>query len=232
MGEETLESILEGADEEESQETEETTETEAATDVKEPEKTPEPPASSADSEVSALKAELARIRQQNRELKEKQEPEKKPDLWENTQEWESSLEKRFDSKLENTRIGMSEAFARKHYGDQDYEQKLDTFMSMVEKTPSLIADMRASSNPADFMYQAAKRQQMLDQVGDLDAYEKKVREKVEAELEEKIRKDYEQKLGKALPTSLSDTRAAGGLKTPVGDESLEDILGADAAHRR
>jgi len=232
MSEDTLESMLEGGEEEESQETEETTEAEATTDVKEPEQTPEPSASSADSEVSALKAELARIRQQNRELKEKQEPEKKPDLWENTEEWESSLEKRFDSKLENTRIGMSEAFARKHYGDQEYEEKLSAFMGLVEKTPSLIVDMRASSNPADFMFQTAKRQMMLDQVGDLDAYEKKVREKVESEIEGKIRKEYEQKLGKALPNSLADTRAAGGLKTPVGDESLEDILGADAAHRR
>lgn len=183
--------------------------------------------SDADAKVKAMEAELARVRAKVRE----QEPEKKPDLWENSEEWEKALESKLDGKIQSTRLGLSESFARDQYGEAEYNAKLDAFKGLVERTPSLIQDMLDAPNPAKFMYETASKHLMLEQVGDLDAYREKVRAEAIAEAEAKIRKEYEEKIGKALPDSLSSSRAAGA-QASVGDETLEDVIGLDATHRK
>lgn len=223
----TLEDVLEGAAE--------TPAEEPAGETPEPEKEPEKSTSPVDEDkVVGLTAELTRIRQKNRELEQENQTLKtpkteKPDLWADTEAWESSLRNEFQGEMLKTRISISEDMARSQF--QDYDEKASYFMEMAKKTPALVEDMRNAISPARFAYETAKRQMLVDKLGDPDAYEAGIRQQVRTELEAQIRKEYEDKLGKELPTSLSDTRAAGGVKTPVIDESLEDVMGRDATHR-
>jgi hypothetical protein len=227
---EALDDVLNGEPEPEKEP--ETTDVKAEPE-KEPEKAPETESSSDQDivmkEVNALKAELARIREKNRQLKEDKEPEPEPpNIWEDPDGRLKHIEDKFDSKLETTRLSMSEMYARKTY--QDYDQKLDVFMQMVEKNPALAVEMRSSQDPASFAYETANRQMTLDRVGNLDELEKKIKEEALKEAEAKAKAKYEELLGRELPDSLSDAKAAGD-NSLVIDESLDDVIGVDPRHR-
>ena len=178
----------------------------------------------------AIFAELGRVREQNRVLKaEKEEPAEKTNIWEDPEKRLSELSSDFDQKLQNTRIAMSENYARRTY--DDYDAKLDVFMEMVGKDPLLANQMNAAQDPATFAYQKASEKMILDKVGNVSDFESALRKNVEAEAEAKYKKLYEEQLGQSLPTSLADTRAAAGNPSVV-NEPLDDVIGMDAIHRK
>ena len=184
--------------------------------------------SSPDEQLTAMKAELARIREKNRDLEQKlKEPEKVPDLFEDPDGRLKYLEQTFDSKLEKTRLSISEEYAKDRYGEDEYNEKLNVFMSLVEQSPSLVVDMKNAPNPAKFAYDTARKHMLIEQIDDIDKMKANIKAETEKEVEARLRKEY----GKTLPTSLSDTRATSGHTDPVGNESLEDVIGIDAIHR-
>ena len=191
---------------------------------------PEPQSeSSSDDIVKGIMKELARTRELNRELKAKAEPKQEPtNIFEDPEKRLTELSDSFDAKLQNVKITMSESYARKVY--PDFDQKLDTFLTMIDSNPLLAQQMNSAPDPATFAYETAKQKLTLDQVGDISEFEKTIQQKAEAAAEEKFKKLYAEKFGKELPTSLADTRAAAD-NTSFVDSTLDEVIGVDATHR-
>ena len=176
----------------------------------------------------AIMAELTRVREQNRKLKA-EEPKPEPtNFFEDPDKRLSELSQEFDEKLTKTRLALSENYARKTHSD--YDQKLDVFMGMIERNPLLVQEMNAAQDPATFAYEAAEKQMILEKVGNVTEFESKLRQQIQAEADAKYKKMYEEQLGKELPTSLADTRAAAD-NTSFVEDTLEDAVGVDARHR-
>lgn len=184
-----------------------------------------------DDKLAAMQAELARIRAQNRELKEfqarqQQQPEQNPDFFDDPDKALQSLEQRFENRIRTERINMSEHNARRRYAD--FDNKVETFMELANQNPVLWQQMSESPDPADFAYKQADQHAKMQQFGSIDKFEEKVRAEERAKVEAAIKSEYEAKLKElsSIPESLSEARAAGGNSSPpVTNEALEDILG-------
>lgn len=173
--------------------------------------------------VAGLKAELARVRQKLREPEVRVE-QQKPDFWADPDTALQSVERGVDEKLTRFKLDWSEQAARNRYSD--FDEKEAIFFQMVQENPILVHQMIAQVDPAEFVYKTAKTHQKLQQVGDIDGYEAKIRAderaKVEASFNAKIEAEIQKRLN--VPKSLSNARATGGNAQVVIDEPLEDIL--------
>jgi len=184
-----------------------------------------------DDKVSAMAAELARIRAKNRELEERmshkaEEPAERPDFFDDPDAALQTMEQRMEQKIARARIDWSEQSARQRY--QDFDDKIGVFTEMANENPMLWQQMAASPDPADFAYKQANQVQKMREFGSIDKFEEKIRADERAKAEKAAMAKYEAKLKElsGLPGSLSDTRAAGGNSSPpVTNEALEDILG-------
>lgn len=190
-------------------------------------------------EIAGLKAELARRTEKTRALEQQmqqmqqflqsqqqQDQPQRPDLFEDPDAALSHIEQTFDQKLQRARIDWSEAAARQRY--QDFDDKVTEWNQMATENPAMWEQMRASPDPAEYVYREATRAAKLREIGDISTYEAKVRAeeraKIEAEMNAKIEAEIKKRM--ELPGSLSDTRATGGNNAPpVTNESLDDILG-------
>ena len=181
------------------------------------------------SKQDAIFAELGRVREQNRLLKAKEEPAEKTNIWEDPEKRLDEVASDFDSKLLNLRTGLSENYARRIY--DDFDEKLDVFTEMVKTNDLLRVQMNNSQDPAEFAYKTASEKMILEKVGNVSDFESSLRSKLEAEAEAKYKKLYEEQLGQSLPTSLADTRAAAD-NTSFVNETLDDVIGEDAIHRK
>jgi len=181
------------------------------------------------SKQDAIFAELGRVREQNRLLKAKEEPAEKTNIWEDPEKRLDEVASEFDSKLLNLRTGLSENYARRIY--DDFDEKLDVFTEMVKTNDLLRVQMNNSQDPAEFAYKTASEKMILEKVGNVSDFESSLRSKLEAETEAKYKKLYEEQLGQSLPTSLADTRAAAD-NTSFVNETLDDVIGEDAIHRK
>jgi len=181
------------------------------------------------SKQDAIFAELGRVREQNRLLKAKEEPAEKTNIWEDPEKRLDEVASDFDSKLLNLRTGLSENYARRIY--DDFDEKLDVFTEMVKTNDLLRVQMNNSQDPAEFAYKTASEKMILEKVGNVSDFESSLRSKLEAETEAKYKKLYEEQLGQSLPTSLADTRAAAD-NTSFVNETLDDVIGEDAIHRK
>lgn len=177
----------------------------------------------------ALQAELARVRQKNREIESallaKQE-EEKPYLGEEYEQRFKETENKFEQRLINQKLDLSESFARDKYAD--FPEKLAVFEEMVKENPILYREMVSQSNPAEFAYKTAANQLKMKEMGNPVEYETKLRAEITAELEAKYKKQMESETRKRdeLPGSLADARGAAGTKAQVwaGPTALGDIL--------
>jgi len=188
-----------------------------------------------DDEVTALRAELARIRAKNRDMEEAnqqaQPPVEKPDFFEDPDGALQNLEHNVDQKITRVKIDMSESQARARH--EDFDDKAKTFSELAAENPALWNQMAADPDPAEFAYKYAKETTRLKEVGNIDEFEARIRAEEQAKYAEMEKRLKALEAGDTpLPGSLSDTRATGGNSPPsVGNESLDDVVGADASHR-
>jgi hypothetical protein len=173
----------------------------------------------------ALEAELARIRQKNRDqelaLLAKQE-EEKPYLGEEYEKRFLDTETKFQRELVNQKLDLSESFARDKYAD--FDEKMETFKVLVNENPALYAQMVQQPNPADFAYKTALNQQKLQEMGNPLEYEKKLEEKIRAKLKAEIETEAAKR--EDLPGTLATTRGIAGTHAATwqGPPSLDDVL--------
>lgn len=175
--------------------------------------------------VAGLKAELARVRQKLREPEQPRQEQPKPDFWEDPDRALKTVEQGVDEKLTRFKLDWSEQAARNRY--QDFDEKEQIFSQMVQENPALVHQMISQVDPAEFVYRTAKTHQKLQQIGDIDGFEAKIRADERAKLEATYNAKIEAEIQKRLniPKSLSNARATGGNANVNVNESLEDILG-------
>ena len=172
-------------------------------------------------ESGGLKAALSAERKKRQEAASK-EPEQ--DFFDDPNKYLAESETRFDAKLANVRIEMSEQFARQKY--EDFGDKMELFGRLAEEDPTLVAKMRGHQNPAEYAYVEADKHHKLSEFGDMKSYEDKIRgeERLKFEAEINTRVDAEVAKRQDLPGTLSNVQSA-GTGNGKKDYSLKGILG-------
>jgi hypothetical protein len=144
-------------------------------------------------DVNGLKYAITAERQRRQEaedrLKQLLEQQKKPAEkkefdWENPNNSLESVKKEFQVELEKAKLDMSSAACAARH--EDYQQKEQTFISLVAENPALYNTMMQQRDPAEWAYNYAKRHETMQRIGnDPSAYENELRARIEAEIVEK-----------------------------------------------
>lgn len=168
-----------------------------------------------------------RVQMLERQLQQHQQPRQQqetPDFWSDPDAALQRFTHTMQQTMQQQRLDMSETYARQAH--KDFDEQLATFADMAARDPSLTRQMMASANPAEFAYQTAKRNQIMQEIGDPESYEQRVRAKVLAELEAAQKAETEKLIKEQIPGSFSDTRGTGGGKSTAwtGPPSLDQIL--------
>jgi hypothetical protein len=174
----------------------------------------------AEARITALEAQYA---QQAAQAKP---PEPETDFWENpqgaiaTQVQRAVLDALQAEKQQQTleRINESEAKARETH--DDYGDAFLAFQQAATANPSLIQQMTAASDPAEFAYKKGKTALELERVGSIDELLKAERAKWEAEARAAM------PAPPALPSTTATDGSVGGRAGPAwaGPPSLDDLL--------
>jgi hypothetical protein len=162
--------------------------------------------------------------QKLKELQEKKEPEKAPDVLEDQEAFTSHIQSYVDQTVMNTRANMSQFLAEREFGKDVVTEKLETFKSLLADDPSLQSRVLGSMSPYHEIVDIVNKAERLKQLDNVEDIEAKIR----AEIEEKVRAEYEQKNSEKTAkresvTPSLNTRASSS-KDSQPDDSLEAIL--------
>lgn len=164
--------------------------------------------------------ELARLRTELEQLKK---PEEVPDAYLEPDKAIEHATAKIRAEMRLERINQSEARAKSKYAD--YDAKFEVFQELVAKQPHLLVELQNDYDPAEFVYQTVgkyKKMQEIESVGDLSAFEQKIRAEERARVEAEMKSK-----GVKVPPDLSVVRSAGGDPVDViadGDDGLEQLL--------
>lgn len=196
-------------------------------------------------EVKGLKAELARLRQRNRETAQpvrQPDPIKPPSVFEDEEGFTRHVETNVSDMVFEQFLAMSEDIARERFPDfaevmgtdSDGENDMHVnWLAAVRKDPSLFGKFRQARNPAAFAYQELKRQRDLEEIGDPKAYREKLRKEIEAEFQAKqgLQPQQQSKPEPNIPDTLAGSASKAARQAPdfSGPKPLNDIF-ASAPH--
>lgn len=188
--------------------------------------------------VAALRKEIDRIRNKNREyeaeLAKRPAPaatpaEEPPSFWDNP---EAVIERRVaiaEQQMTQRLINISEASAKARHAD--YDDKFQVFAGIVKQNPHVYQEMLAQPDPAEWAYQVAARQSVMRDIGDPVEYrsklEKEIRDQIAAEQAIADKKKADELIADKLPKSFSESRNVGtGVKTTQFNPNIgmKDIL--------
>lgn len=174
-----------------------------------------------------LKAQIAAIQQQLAQQPPAQQAQE-PDFWDNPQGVIASqvqravIEALQAQKQQQTmeRINESELAAKARH--DDYEDAFRAFQQAATANPTLVQQMTAASDPAEFAYSKGKTALQLEQVGSIDELLKTERAKWEAEARAAI-----QPPPQTFPSTTATDGSVGSRGGPEwgGRKSLEGYLG-------
>lgn len=127
-----------------------------------------------------------------------------------------------DRQRQEIRLETSALVARSKYADFDEKATL-FFQEMVAQNPAVIDAMLNNPNPAEYIYNEAKKHAEFKDFSDPEAYKQKLREELRKELEAEL----EAKTKPRLPPDLAQAPSAGGQTTKPqwsGPTPMRDIL--------
>lgn len=170
---------------------------------------------------TAMIEERRKRQELERVLAAKQE-EEKPFLGDEYEARFNETEAKFNERLVNQKWEISETFAREKHAD--YDEKYEVFKGMVQENPALYHQMIQQAHPAEFLYKSATNQLKLKEMANPEEYEKKLRDKIRAEIE--AEKQTEAAKRDSLPGTLATTRGVAGTHAAEwsGPPPLSDIL--------
>ena len=139
---------------------------------------------------------------------------------------EDNVEQRLSQKELNIILRTSEMIARSKY--KDFDEKIEEFAAVLQKTPGLHAQWIASQDPAEFAYRTGEKTKLLKDAGSIDEY----KAKLEVELRQKLEAEYkakEEEFNKKraeLPGSLSEVKGVAKQQRSVftGPTPLDAVL--------
>ena len=135
-------------------------------------------------ELEQLRKELDEFKTQ----KQKQE-EDEPDIFADPDGFKKSIKDSIRQESVRTRVGISREILME--SKADYAEMEVKFIAMAKENPALSEKMLASSNPAKFAYETAKKQAALDDIGDPVSYREKLKAEILAELHGKSEPEAE-----------------------------------------
>lgn len=176
----------------------------------------------AEARAAELEAELNKLKQ----------PGGKPDFFADPdkalKEVGEQLEHKFQQKLYEQRLEVSQELMREKY--PDYDELETEFVELAKENPVLIREIGQASNPARYAYETAKKAREAASLKDVDKVRAELEQKLRGEIEEKVRREIEEKSKKdgekrdaAGAPSLAAARAKGSINDQP-DESLDNIL--------
>lgn len=154
---------------------------------------------------------------QNRaELEALRNPKKAPDVLEDPEGYRRTVNEDIDAKLENQRVNMSAAMARK--GHADFDEVMAEWPELMQADPTLYQRAVKQELPAEWAYQYIKRERFLKEVGDdPENWRKAERERMRSELEPELKKQLESALPIHVvpPPSLASATSGGRVTTGI-----------------
>ena len=189
--------------------------------------------------VTALRAEIDRIRAKNREYEERLKPVQQPALqqpegeaktfWDDPEGAITQAVTGVRQEMTARILDISEASARARHAD--YNDKFNVFAELVSKNPHIYQTMLAQPDPAEWAYQTAARQTVMQDIGDPLEYRSKIEQEIRAQIAlektEEDKKKADAMIADKLPRSFSETRNVGtGDKTTQFNPNIpmKDIL--------
>jgi len=167
---------------------------------------------------------LEREREELRQKQQSQEPEKKPDFWENPEAAISQVQEQVEQRIMNERLNFSEQFARQTHGDEAVEAATKAFQEAAQKDPALAVQLRQQNDPYGFVIGWHKKQSFLEQVGDdPDAWMKQK----EAEIRERLQAEMQPSRPQTPPKSLASAPSAGGDTATTPGSAFDALFGDD-----
>lgn len=213
--------------------------------AEQPEVAAEPP--SADQLPREVYEPLKAVRNENKELKQQLEaiqqqmarqqvqpqqqaqPEQTGDFWEDPQgflarqfdQFGQSMMQRFQQQQVVERIEASEAAAKAKHAD--YDDAFRAFQQAAMANPTLVQQMTAANDPAEFAYSKGKSALELERYGSVDELLKAERAKWEAE----IKAAAPQPAVPAFPSTTAADGSVAARSGPAwsGPPSINDLLG-------
>lgn len=137
-------------------------------------------------QLEAIRQQMERQQQQPPQQAQNNEP--PPDFWDDPQgflakqfdQFGQSMMQRFQQQQQVERIEASEAAAKAKY--TDYGDAFKAFQQAAMANPTLVQEMTAAADPAEFAYTKGKSALELERYGSVDELLKAERAKWEAEL--------------------------------------------------
>jgi hypothetical protein len=201
----------------------------------EPEKEKEPEKED-DGIMAAYMAEKKKRQAYEQQLQQIQNSQQQPEPefdWSNPEKTLELKAQQIENKFNERFLNMSEASCKQRH--EDYDQKYEVFVSMATENPAIINQMQAQPDPAEWAYQQATKQSLLNEIGsDPEAYRQKieaeVRAKFEAEQGAQKQTEVEKKIQQVsdLPPSAAKIKAK---QTDRNDPIMSDPLGAALGDR-
>lgn len=180
--------------------------------------------------ATALEQEIAQYRQREAESQQRQQA---PDMFESPDaynEYWANRQSQFEQRL---RFETSMQLAHGQHGEV-FESAYQEAVDRANRGDKSIAFLMQSPNPGQALvawYRREQSNQKLEEFGgDLDAYEKSMRERIEAEIREKYEAEQAaqqvQKPKLEMPTGLAGVRSVGPRTGPAwgGPKPITDIL--------
>jgi len=172
-------------------------------------------------DVEGLKQAMLAERRKRQELEAelaKKAQEEKPYLGEEYEARFQETEQRFQAELVRQKLDLSESIARDRHAD--FDEKFNVFSDLIKQYPALYPQMVQQVNPAEFMYKTASNAMRMKEMENPEEYERKLKEKWEAEYKAKNEKKD------TPPVSIAGARGAAGTHQAAwqGPASLDDIL--------
>lgn len=150
-----------------------------------------------------------------------------PDPASDPQGYAQTMEQRLQVMEINHKVNTSAAVARLRH--QDFDEALGKWNEIIKAEPHLYLQAVQNDDPAEWVYQHVKRQQIMSEIGtDPNAY----RARIEAELRQKLEAEYAARAPQnvltppAPPPSLAGVRSNGRLSEAVwsGPPTLQSIF--------
>lgn len=167
------------------------------------------------------------LEQRLAQLEANKAPEAKPNLFEDPDNWEKSLDERVERKLATVRqeseqrflVLVEQAAKARH---PDFEDVAKVFAETAKVTPGLIEEARNAPDPAEFIYRAGQNLKRVQDAGSID----ELIRQAEARGEESARQAIAGKPTPKIPESLTDIAGTTGERAPQAyvPKSLNDLL--------
>lgn len=191
--------------------------------TQEPEKSEDPWTKTAYMDEKRKRQEVERRLQEYEAQRQKQPEPEAPDLFADPEGYHKYQQQQQAQMQQKMLWQTSEMVMRSLH--PDFEEKLNVFGQIAQDTPLLLDRAMQHPNPAQFVYETAKKHQEIQELGGIENFKSETEKRVRAELEAEIRAKVTAELTEqAKKQAIKPGPANAGGKTPVGNAATNEPM--------